>query len=527
VRRPACTPHPGGLEGRGDEQRTHALTLVVRPASLRRVWRISGPGALISTAYMNSGSIEANVESGSGAQFQLLWLNLLTALLSVLLQRLALRLGAASRRDLAEHCTTFYCRAPRYFKWALMEMAILSSDMQNVIGTAVALHIISRAYVPLSAGVALSLLDTCALLLMDRAGPRTLQLLFAFFVIMIASTFGYEYFKVLPDQASVLKGIVVPACEECSKNVYILVVSLIGSGLTPHNLFLHSGLVKEIVDREGFEAVQISGVNFALLMEVCVAVLVSYVFNVFITSAIGATVYGQTNSQLREECLSGGSPFADVFPNDNETATADIYTGGVFLGCRHGSMALTMWSLGVLTAALAGTLHSSRAGRFIMEGFLRIQWSHWRRAVVVRVLSATPMLFVALFADVTTLVLVNSVLNLVLSLHLPAAAIPAIALTANRGVMGEHVSSKFSTASSLLLTSGVVATNVYLGVRLAYDWLPTSWGYILGAVLLGLGYLSHIVYLLLDMASSCGASDRLSACRFGQRYLNQPTSCPR
>ncbi|XP_052132017.1 natural resistance-associated macrophage protein 1-like, partial [Frankliniella occidentalis] len=234
------------------------------------------------------------------------------------------------------------------------------------------------------------------------------------------------YFKVLPDQASVLRGIVVPTCDDCSKTIYVQVVSLIGSGLTPHNLFLHSGLVKEAVDREGVEAVQLSSVNLVLLVEVCLAVLVSYVFNVFITSVIGATVFGQTNRQL----------------NDNETASADMYTGGVFLGCRFGSVALTMWALGVLTAALAGTLHSSRAGRFIMEGFLRIQWSHWRRAIVVRVLAATPLLFVALFSNVTTLVAINSLLNLVLSLHLPAAAIPAIALTANRSVMGDHVSSK-------------------------------------------------------------------------------------
>ncbi|XP_052126112.1 natural resistance-associated macrophage protein 2-like [Frankliniella occidentalis] len=112
---------------------------------MKQVWRFSGPGAMISTSYLNSGSIEANVESGSGAQFQLLWLNLLTALMSVLLQRLALRLGAASKHHLAQHCTTFYCLAPRYFKWALMEVAILSCDMQNVIGTAVALNILSRA----------------------------------------------------------------------------------------------------------------------------------------------------------------------------------------------------------------------------------------------------------------------------------------------------------------------------------------------------------------------------------------------
>lgn len=59
----------------------------------------------------------------------------------------------------------------------------------------------------------------------------------------------------------------------------------------------------------------------------------------------------------------------------------------------------------------------------------------------------------------------------------------------------------------------MVGTNVYLGVRLVWDWLPTSWGFIAGALLLGLGYFAHIVYLLLDMASSTGACNTLAGCK--------------
>ena len=72
---------------------------------------------------------------------------------------------------------------------------------------------------------------------------------------------------------------------------------------------------------------------------------------------------------------------------------------------------------------------------------------------------------------------------------------------------------RFSTISSLLLTGGVVATNVYMVVRLWWDWLPTSWGFLVGIGLLGLGYLAHIVYLLLDMASSTGACNKLAGCK--------------
>lgn len=83
-------------------------------------------------------------DAGYVLTVKLLWLGLLSAVLGVVLQRLSARLGAASKRDLADHCTTFYCRTPRFFKWVLMELSILSCDMQNVIGTALGLYILTR-----------------------------------------------------------------------------------------------------------------------------------------------------------------------------------------------------------------------------------------------------------------------------------------------------------------------------------------------------------------------------------------------
>lgn len=73
--------------------------------------------------------------------------------------------------------------------------------------------------------------------------------------------------------------------------------------------------------------------------------------------------------------------------------------------------------------------------------------------------------------------------------------------------------SSFSTVSTLLLTAGVVVTNAYMLARLAYDSLPAWWGYATGAAFLGLGYLAHIAYLLLDLASSTGVCPPLSSCK--------------
>ena len=40
----------------------------------------------------------------------------------------------------------------------------------------------------------------------------------------------------------------------------------------------------------------------------------------------------------------------NTFPADNETVAANIYKGGVFLGCQYGPVAMYIWAIGVLAA---------------------------------------------------------------------------------------------------------------------------------------------------------------------------------
>ena len=39
-----------------------------------------------------------------------------------------------------------------------------------------------------------------------------------------------------------------------------------------------------------------------------------------------------------------------TFPADNETVSANIYKGGIFLGCQYGPAAMYIWAIGVLAA---------------------------------------------------------------------------------------------------------------------------------------------------------------------------------
>ena len=70
---------------------------------------------------------------------------------------------------------------------------------------------------------------------------------------------------------------------------------------------------------------------------------------------------------LRSLCESVNSSLADNFPADNSTVSADLYKGGIFLGCQYGQAAMYIWAVGVLAAGQASTMTGTYAGQFAME----------------------------------------------------------------------------------------------------------------------------------------------------------------
>uniref|UniRef100_A0A480RSM8 Natural resistance-associated macrophage protein 1 n=1 Tax=Sus scrofa TaxID=9823 RepID=A0A480RSM8_PIG len=111
--------------------------------SLRKLWAFTGPGFLMSIAYLDPGNIQSDLQAGAVAGFKLLWVLLWATVLGLLCQRLAARLGVVTGKDLGEICHLYYPKVPRTLLWLTMELAIVGSDMQEVIGTAIAFNLLS------------------------------------------------------------------------------------------------------------------------------------------------------------------------------------------------------------------------------------------------------------------------------------------------------------------------------------------------------------------------------------------------
>ena len=69
---------------------------------------------------------------------------------------------------------------------------------------------------------------------------------------------------------------------------------------------------------------------------------------------------------------------------DNSTVDADLYNGGIYLGCQFGSVAMYIWAIGILAAGQSSTMTGTYAGQFAMEGFLNLQWKRWQRVLLTR-----------------------------------------------------------------------------------------------------------------------------------------------
>ncbi|XP_055946793.1 natural resistance-associated macrophage protein 2-like isoform X2 [Argiope bruennichi] len=488
--------------------------------SFRKLWAFTGPGFLMSIAYLDPGNIESDLQSGATASYHLLWVLMWATVLGLLMQRLAARLGVVTGLHLAEVCERRFPPVPRYLLWIMVEIAIVGSDMQEVIGTAIAFYLLSFRKIPLYAGVLITIADTFTFLLLDKYGLRKLEAFFGFLIAVMAATFGYEYFSALPPQDQVIEGLVVPWCSHCDSQALTQAVGIVGAVIMPHNLYLHSALVKSReVDRTNKNKVKEA--NFYFFIESGIALLVSLIINIFVVAVFAKGLFGKTNAYVYDLCISKNSSYSDVFPNDNTTLQVDIFRAGVFLGCEYGNIPLYIWAIGILAAGQSSTMTGTYSGQFVMEGFLNLKWSRWKRVLLTRCIAIAPTLFITIYSDIKNLTQMNDYLNALMSLQLPFALFPTLIFTSSKGVMGDFQNGITNKIIITLLGIAVFGINIYFVGQTAKENLPDHWAVYLAVALYILFYVSFILYLVFCFLYVLGFQ-RVAGIPFIGSYVVEP-----
>uniref|UniRef100_A0A8B9ZIL3 Solute carrier family 11 member 2 n=1 Tax=Anas platyrhynchos TaxID=8839 RepID=A0A8B9ZIL3_ANAPL len=354
-------------------------------------------------------------------------------------------------------------QVPRIILWLMVELAIIGSDMQEVIGSAIAINLLSMGKIPLWGGVLITIADTFVFLFLDKYGLRKLEAFFGFLITIMALTFGYEYITVKPNQEQLLKGLFIPYCQNCGTPQLEQAVGIVGAVIMPHNMYLHSALVKSRqVNRANKKEVREANKYF--FIESCIALFVSFIINIFVVTVFAEAFFDKTNADVHEVCANSSSPHSSLFPNNNETLAVDIYKGGAVLGCYFGPAALYIWAIGILAAGQSSTMTGTYSGQFVMEGFLNLRWSRFARVLLTRSIAITPTLFVAIFQDVQHLTGMNDFLNILMSLQLPFALIPVLTFTSLSSVMNDFANGLFWKIGGGAMILLICSINMYFVV---------------------------------------------------------------
>jgi len=136
----------------------------------RKLLSFMGPGYIVAVGYMDPGNWATSLAGGSQFGYALLFVALLSNAMAIVLQSLCARLAVGSGRDLAQACRDAFPRPVAWILWSLAELAIVATDLAEVIGTAIGLQLLFG--IPLAFGVVITALDVFLILLLQHLGFR-------------------------------------------------------------------------------------------------------------------------------------------------------------------------------------------------------------------------------------------------------------------------------------------------------------------------------------------------------------------
>ncbi|CAI9115919.1 OLC1v1016932C1 [Oldenlandia corymbosa var. corymbosa] len=395
------------LHSTGDDESTP-------PFSWRKLWEFTGPGFLMSVAFLDPGNLEGDLQAGAIAGYSLLWLLMWSTLMGLLIQLLSLRLGVVTGSHLAELCREEYPYWAGILLWFMAELALIGADIQEVIGSAIAIKILSHGVLPLWAGVLITASDCFIFLFLENYGVRKLEAFFGVLITTMALSFAWMFADTKPSTKELTIGLLLP---RLSSKTIQKAVGVVGCVITPHNVFLYSALVQtRKVDRKNKGQVQ-EALNYYKI-ESIVAVLVSFTINLFVTAV-----------------------FAKGFYGTSKAGSLGLVNAGQYLQERYGGglfPILYIWGIGLLAAGQSSTMTGTYAGQFIMGGFLNLRMKKWIRSVITRSCAIVPTIIVAIIFNRSedSLDVLNEWLNVLQGMQIPFAVIPLLTLVSSEHVMG-------------------------------------------------------------------------------------------
>ncbi len=404
---------------------------------LRKLVAFAGPGFLVAVGYMDPGNWATDLAGGSRYNYTLLSVIMLSNFMAILLQALAIKLGVATGRDLAQACRDHFSRPVSFCLWGVAEIAIAACDLAEVIGSAIALNLLF--HIPLLWGVCLTALDVLVILFLQQKGFRFLEALVITLIGTISVCFGLEILFSRPSLLGLARGFFIPSAQILhDPGMLYIAIGILGATVMPHNLYLHSA----IVQTRNFERTpegKREAIRFCTI-DSTIALMLALFVNAAILIVSAATFYRNGYHQVAEI-------------QDAHKLLSPL------LGVAGAS---TVFALALLASGQNSTLTGTLAGQVVMEGFLNIRLRPWLRRLITRSLAIIPAIVVTAFwgeRGTADLLVLSQV---ILSMQLSFAVFPLVLFTSDKRKMGEFVNARWLKTLSWVTAVFIAALNAWL-----------------------------------------------------------------
>lgn len=451
------------------------MSYLNKPLSVfRKYASFIGPGIMVSVAYMDPGNYSTAVSSGAQYEYKLLFTIFMSNIAAVILQCLCIKLGTVTGLDLAEMCRLNLPYYLNLFLYIGAEVAIIATDLAEVVGTAISLEILFG--IPLFYGVLITILDVLIILMAyhkdgNMRQTRIFEVVVTMLVFSTCLCFILELFKSeFPDNGltEIIKGF-LPINKQIfqEQNALFLSCGIVGSTVMPHSLFLGSALVqsrlKEYDINHGYavddddddgssiknhvshaDTSTVDGVNqdfrstinkfrsisdggnlankyrpsyeaiqYCLKYSYWELCLSLFLIAVFVNAAI---LIVAANSLY-------GKPDADE---------ADLLSIYRMLSHYINPAAGLIFALSMLFAGQSAGIVCTMAGQIVSEGFINWSLKPWIRRIITRILAIIPVLiFISILGPEGVSKIMNSS-QVVLSFILPLVSAPLIWFTCDQ-----------------------------------------------------------------------------------------------
>jgi manganese transport protein len=403
---------------------------------IRKLLAFSGPGYLIAVGYMDPGNWATDLAGGSQFYYALLSAVVISSLLAIFLQHLALKLGVATGRDLAQACRDHFHPVITFILWIGQEIAIAACDLAEVIGSAIALNLLFG--LPLVWGVCLTACDVVAVLYLQNKGFRLIEALVITLIGVIAVSFGIQIFLSKPDFGAMALGI-LPSSELLhNREMLYVAIGILGATVMPHNLYLHSSIAQtrhyELTPAGQREAILFGTIDSTLAL----------FFALFINAAIlvvaAATFYRSGHHDVAEiqEAYKLLSPLLGV------------------------GAASTLFAVALLASGQNSTLTGTLAGQVVMEGFLHLRLPPVLRRLITRLLAIVPAVIVTAVMGESGTAQLLILSQVILSLMLSFAVVPLVMFTSDKAKMGQFVNPAWMNVSGWASAAIIAVLNAIL-----------------------------------------------------------------